>query len=549
MLGPERWAPNNRGFVPGAPGSILGSAAVGPENGVVIAPPSATALPPGRAAGYESYPTPRGGAAVGGPPPPAAAGSSFGYARGGGHQNIHGSSHNHGYPGYRSRPSVSGYYQEGGGTFGPIPPIPGRGGDRLSLAGANLRQIDWRSEHLSTFQKNFYQEHPNTTRLTPHEVERILRDNDLSISGSPPLPKPIRSFEEACLPDWLTHEIQHAGFRTPYPIQIMGWPVALRGRDMIGIAQTGSGKTVAYLLPGMLHIKAQSPLRGGDGPIVLVLAPTRELAMQIKKEADRFGCRSGLRNCCIYGGVPKNDQSRELRRGVEILIATPGRLLDFLESGNTNLKRVTYLVLDEADRMLDMGFEPQMRRIVSQIRPDRQTLMWSATWPREVQSLARDFCREDPVKVTVGSHDLQANQNINQVIDVCNEHEKHLRFLNWLYGEVNKRTDKILVFCETKKGSDILCQDLRYNKFHALAIHGDKEQHERDRILQDFKQGRCHILIATDVASRGLGQGPYKHNRRIDICPYTCIYTSGCIYVYCSTFVCVIDLLCCVYRH
>lgn len=171
---------------------------------------------------------------------------------------------------------------------------------------------------------------------------------------------------------------------------------------MIGIAETGSGKTLAFLLPGIVHINAQPLLRPGDGPIVLILAPTRELVEQIKQEASRFGSSSQIKHAVAYGGVPRRPQIQELRHGVEIVIACPGRLIDFLESNVTNLRRVTYLVLDEADRMLDMGFEPQIRKIVSQIRPDRQTLMWSATWPKEVQSLARDLCREDPVHINIG---------------------------------------------------------------------------------------------------------------------------------------------------
>ena len=151
-----------------------------------------------------------------------------------------------------------------------------------------------------------------------------------------------------------------AGFKEPTAIQAQGWPMALSGRDMIGIAATGSGKTLAYLLPAVVHINAQPLLQRGDGPIVLVLAPTRELAVQIQEECKRFGHTSKIQSTCVYGGAPKGNQARDLERGVEIVIATPGRLIDFLESGKTNLRRVTYLVLDEADRMLDMGFEPQV---------------------------------------------------------------------------------------------------------------------------------------------------------------------------------------------
>jgi ATP-dependent RNA helicase DDX5/DBP2 len=177
--------------------------------------------------------------------------------------------------------------------------------------------------------------------------------------------------------------------------------------------------------------------------------------------------------------------------------------LDFLEGGVTNLKRVTYLCLDEADRMLDMGFEPQIRKIVSQIRPDRQTLMWSATWPKEIQRLARDFCREDPVKLTVGSEELTVNPSITQQIEVVGDYDKRDRFMSWMKNEVGDN-QKVLVFTETKRGADSLCRELQYQQFSAAAIHGDKEQRQRDRTLSEFRSGHTNVLVATDVAQRGL---------------------------------------------
>jgi len=243
-------------------------------------------------------------------------------------------------------------------------------------------------------------------------------------------------------------------------------------------------------------------LKPGEGPIVLVLAPTRELAVQIKEECDKFGGSSDIKNTVVYGGVPKSRQVHALRSGIEIVIATPGRLIDHLEQGNTNLKRVTYLVLDEADRMLDMGFEPQLRKICSQIRPDRQVLMWSATWPREVQNLAQDYLREY-YQVTVGSLDLAGNKDVTQIIDVCTDQEKYRNLLKNLKDNLTEK-DRVLVFVETKKGCDMLTRSLRMDNFQARAMHGDKSQDERDWVLKEFKSCQSTLLVATDVAARGL---------------------------------------------
>eukprot|EP00916_Digyalum_oweni_P005141 GHVL01009093.1.p1 GENE.GHVL01009093.1~~GHVL01009093.1.p1 ORF type:complete len:369 (+),score=52.95 GHVL01009093.1:46-1152(+) len=309
-----------------------------------------------------------------------------------------------------------GYYGGGAGGGGGGGFSAQRGADY----GSTLTAIDWRSANLSKFEKDFYQEHPHVANMTEEESEIIRKEKQITLLGqsTKKIPKPIRTFEEASFPDYVLDELYKLGFKEPTPIQVQGWPVALSGRDLIGIADTGSGKTLAFLLPGIVHINAQPYLQPGDGPIVLVLAPTRELAVQIQQEANKFGSSSRIKNTCVYGGAPKAPQARDLSNGVEICIATPGRLIDFLGSSRTNLRRVTYLCLDEADRMLDMGFEPQIRKIVNQIRPDRQTLMWSATWPKEVQSLARDLCKEDPVHINIGSMDLKACHTIKQYVEV-----------------------------------------------------------------------------------------------------------------------------------
>jgi ATP-dependent RNA helicase DDX5/DBP2 len=278
---------------------------------------------------------------------------------------------------------------------------------------------------------------------------------------------------------------------------------------MVGIAETGSGKTLAFLLPAIVHINAQPYLSKGDGPIVLVMAPTRELAIQIKEDSSRFGKSSKIKNTCCYGGAPKRDQENDLREGVEIVIATPGRLIDFLDSGATNMKRLTYMVLDEADRMLDMGFEPQVRKVCAQSRPDRQTLMWSATWPEQIQKLARDICKEEPVHINVGSMSLRAAHTIRQYVEVVQEQDKRSR-LKRLLDKVMDGS-KILIFAETKRGGDQLTREMRLDGWPALCLHGDKKQEEREWVLKEFKEGKSPILVATDVAARGLDVKDIKY--------------------------------------
>ncbi|EGW34369.1 ATP-dependent RNA helicase DBP2 [Spathaspora passalidarum NRRL Y-27907] len=361
---------------------------------------------------------------------------------------------------------------------------------------------EWDLETLPKFEKNFYVEHPNVAARTDREIEEFRRKNEMSVIGND-IPHPITTFEEAGFPDYVLKEVIAQGFPSPTAIQCQGWPMASSGRDMVGIAATGSGKTLSYCLPAIVHINAQPLLSPGDGPIALVLAPTRELACQIQQECSKFGRSSRIRNTCVYGGAPRGPQIRDLARGVEICIATPGRLIDMLESGKTNLKRVTYLVLDEADRMLDMGFEPVIRKIVEQIRPDRQTLMWSATWPKEVQALARDYLN-DPIQVTIGSLELAASHTITQLVEVVSEFEKRDRLVKHLETATADKEAKILVFASTKRACDEITSYLRSDGWPALAIHGDKQQSERDWVLREFKTGKSPIMVATDVAARGI---------------------------------------------
>ncbi|XP_050304925.1 uncharacterized protein LOC126742320 [Anthonomus grandis grandis] len=437
-------------------------------------------------------------------------GRGYGSSRGGGGGN----------GGFRSGGSGRGGGGGRGGSGGPRSGGGFRGGDRggsrfgdrfdNSGPGRGLRRPHWDMQNLRPFKKDFYVPHPAVASRSNYEVDAYRRAKEITVDCV--APNPIQNFEEANFPDYVLAEIRNQGYDFPTPIQAQGWPIALSGKDMVGIAQTGSGKTLAYILPAIVHINHQPRLNPGDGPIVLVLAPTRELAQQIQQVATDFGRLSYIRNTCVFGGAPKGPQARDLERGVEICIATPGRLIDFLEKGSTNLARCTYLVLDEADRMLDMGFEPQIRKIIEQIRPDRQTLMWSATWPKEVKKLAADFM-QDYITINIGSLQLSANHNILQIIDICQEHEKEYK-LNQLLQEISNSSEpgcKIIIFVETKKKVEQITRTIKRYGWPALCMHGDKSQQERDYVLRDFRMGKSTILVATDVAARGLDVDGIKY--------------------------------------
>ncbi|KAK7913558.1 hypothetical protein WMY93_013769 [Mugilogobius chulae] len=365
-----------------------------------------------------------------------------------------------------------------GRNSGPPPMKFGNPGDRL-------RKKRWNLDELPKFEKNFYTEHQEVQRMSQYDVEEFRRKKEITLRGSG-CPRPVTAFHQAQFPQYVMDTLMQQNFKEPTAIQAQGFPVALSGRDMVGIAQTGSGKTLSYLLPAIVHINHQPYLERGDGPICLVLAPTRELAQQVQQVAYDYGKSSRIKSTCVYGGAPKGPQIRDLERGVEICIATPGRLIDFLEAGKTNLRRCTYLVLDEADRMLDMGFEPQIRKVVEQIRPDRQTLMWSATWPKEVRQLAEDFLR-DYIQINVGALELSANHNILQIVDVCMEAEKDNKLIQLMEEIMAEKENKTIIFVETKKRCDDLTRRMRRDGWPAMCIHGDKSQPERDWVLTDVE--------------------------------------------------------------
>jgi len=355
-------------------------------------------------------------------------------------------------------------------------------------------------------------------------------------------PAPIASFQElAGLPDFVLRNLKTNGMTRPMPIQAQALPLVLAGRDVIGLAQTGSGKTLSFLLPVPMHM-AKRPSKGQQGAHVsrvLILAPTRELAVQIAEEADKvFGASQGsesIRSVCVYGGGDKRPQQNKLRWGADIVVATPGRLLDFAESGTVDLAQVTYFVLDEADRMLDFGFQDDVTSIVGRVRKDRQVLFFSATWNTEVQKLAQGLCRSGsrPVRISYGqasdggSAEQEAAKHrareeiIQEVIVVDHPGDDH-----WERQDKEKRAilekhlrtvleespdHKVLVFVSMKQFADEVSGQLQKSGFSADAMHGGKSQEYRLWVLDQFRKGNLRLLVCTDVLGRGIDIPSVSH--------------------------------------
>src|SRR5678816_4230236 len=333
--------------------------------------------------------------------------------------------------------------------------------------------------------------------------------------GEKPSDQSLIGFTDLGLRPELLQAVQDAGYSSPTPIQQQAIPVALEGRDLIGLAQTGTGKTAGFTLPiierlleeGYGHTKA-----GAHRVRVLVLTPTRELCVQVDESFRKYGRHTTLRVASVYGGVPLEPQTKLLRKGVDVIVATPGRLLDHMERQNVVFDELEVLVLDEADRMLDMGFAPQLNRIVAEVPRFRQTLLFSATMPPEVEALARKYLRK-PVVVQVGRRSSAASTVTHAVYPVPRERKSSL--LARLLREEN--LDSVLVFTRTKHGADRVVRHLEKDGIEATAMHADKTQPQRTRALQDFKTGRVRVLVATDIAQRGLDISGITHVINYDV--------------------------------
>ncbi|KAJ1966654.1 ATP-dependent RNA helicase ded1, partial [Dispira parvispora] len=431
-------------------------------------------------------------------------------------------------------------YTWGGSRMGRDPSGGGRGGYQSGGRGGprNSSQGTWvNGKHVHG------QSNPNLERQLYGEPEDKDRQatginfdkyDDIPVESSGrDLPEPISTFEESNMDRLLMSNIELARYKNPTPVQKYSITIGAAGRDLMACAQTGSGKTGGFLFPildyafrtGPPEPLPQSALPGGvyrspkAQPVALILAPTRELASQIHDECRKFSYRSWVRPCVVYGGADIGNQLRQMDRGCDVLIATPGRLVDLLERGRVSLASVHFFVLDEADRMLDMGFEPQIRRIVEgEDLPDvndRQTLMFSATFPREIQMLARDFLK-DYVFLTVGRVG-STSENITQKLEYVEEEDKRSVLLDILLAQNGQEGGLTLIFVETKRNADSLCDFLLNQNLPATSIHGDRTQRDRERALDSFRSGRTPVMVATAVAARGLDIPNVTHVVNFDL--------------------------------
>ncbi len=332
-------------------------------------------------------------------------------------------------------------------------------------------------------------------------------------------------FKELNLIEPILKALQTEGYTTPTPIQEQSIPIILQQKDLLGCAQTGTGKTAAFSIP-LLQLLYQQRSQHKEPKAIkaLILTPTRELAIQIDESLEAYGKHTGLKHMVIFGGVSQNPQTDALKRGIDILVATPGRLLDLMNQGYIHLNQVKFLVLDEADRMLDMGFVHDVKRIIAKLPAKRQTLFFSATMPKEIQQLA-DTILHNPQRVEVTPVSSTADTIQQTVYFVDRENKKGL--LNHVLKDKNIET--VLVFTRTKHGADKVVKDLAKAGITAEAIHGNKSQNARQRALTNFKNRTTRVLVATDIAARGIDVDDLTHviNFELPNVPETYVHRIG----------------------
>ncbi len=323
------------------------------------------------------------------------------------------------------------------------------------------------------------------------------------------------NFADLDLDSKILQAVRDSGYEAPTPIQAQAIPIILNGKDILGCAQTGTGKTAAFALPilqRLVSTKNNNNMKTKRKISVLVVAPTRELAIQIKDSFNIYGKYTGLRNTVVYGGVGQNPQVKKLQQGVDILIATPGRLLDLIRQGHINLGYVNFVVLDEGDRMLDMGFIKDIRTIINYIPKNRQTLLFSATIPPEVNKLANSILNA-PIRIDI-SPEQPTLESLKQSVFLISKNKKQALLQKLLFDKSIKRA---LVFMRTKHGANRVVKNLKKKGIRTDAIHGNKSQTARQNALQSFRTGAIRVLVATDVASRGIDVDEISHVIQFDL--------------------------------
>lgn len=460
-----------------------------------------------------------------------------------GRRDFGGSSWRSGGDDYRDNNRGSDFGRGGGGGYGGRGSGGGYGGRDGGRGGS--RWNDHCDDWTKALERDEALEHklfgaPHAGRTSSGINFEKYEDIPVDVSGNDP-PPPIDTFNDCgTICELLRGNIELANYTVPTPVQKYAIPIVMAHRDLMACAQTGSGKTAAFLIPSINKLLVDGPperipppqkftTRQKQYPLALILSPTRELAQQIYDEACKFSYRSRVRACVVYGGAEPVQQMKDLDKGCQLLVATPGRLLDMIERGKVALDLVRFLVLDEADRMLDMGFEPQIKKIVYDTQMpetgDRQTLMFSATFPKKVQELATSFLH-DYIFLAVGRVG-STSENITQKIVWVDEHDKREFLLDLLEaaglrcgpdGLAPEAAETLtLVFVETKKGADSLENFLLKEGYPVTSIHGDRSQGEREDALRSFRKGHTPIIVATAVAARGLDIPNVKHVINFDL--------------------------------
>lgn len=376
---------------------------------------------------------------------------------------------------------------------------------RKSQVGRNVRPPNWRSIRLPAYQKNFYREHIRTAQRSPEEVEAYRNANEITITGRG-APKPILQVDEAGLPESVTKAVENLNSgSSPTALQAQCWPIALSGRDLVAVDCTASkGKSLAYLVPALAHVHQQPAMLVGGLPTVLVLTATREMAQQVLIAVRKLTEGSKIRTMYLVSSDPKQPQLKQLQEGADICIATPGRLIVFMEEHKVNLRRCTLLAVDEADRILAVGLGKELRTIVDNIRPDRQTLVRLSCVTRESRALAEELTN-DAINVSVGTATLVLkSRRVEHLVFVCEDAQKEDELVALLNDIINDESDRAVVFVERQQTVEDLASTLCHHGWPTVGIHGKMSKKEHKWALEALRLGRATVLVATDMGSRSV---------------------------------------------